>query len=447
MLRRRAALAMMLILGLVAAACGTARQMPNPNGSLPRLRVLVFYDPALEKPQGTILPLISANRSAMSGLAPDWYKIMPDGSLRDLSMNNIKTFATTAHLKLTPLIVNYQGTSSFLENATARTRAVNALATMLKNQPSYTGLNIDFELLKTSARNGLTLFMQQLYAKTQAMGKTLTIDIIPAGSKRGAAQAYDYPKLARASTDVVLMTYDAHDSGSNSGPVAPLAWVTTRVKLALQLGIPANRLIVGLADYGYDWAGSSTQATTLSLPQVQALIAAHHVTVQRSSDGSPHFTYTANGVVHTVWYEDGTAIQPIIKMARSMHVAGLALWMGGYETAAYWQALRSAAGTAATGTAVPTSSSSASTPSKTSSTSSTSSASTPSKTSKTSSKTSRTVASSTGASSTTSTPSATKGKGSSSTTGPAPTAKSSTSQSATGGKGMTSSSSSSSAAG
>jgi spore germination protein YaaH len=421
---------MMLILGLVAAGCGTARQMPNPNGSLPQLRVLVFYDPALEKPQGTVLPLISANRSAMSALAPDWYKVMPDGSLRDLSMNNLKTFATTAHLKLTPLIVNYQGTSSFLENATARTRAVNALATMLKNQPSYTGLNIDFELLKPSARSGLTMFMQQLYAKTQAMGKTLTIDIIPAGSKRGADQAYDYPKLAKAATDVVLMTYDAHDSGSNSGPVAPLAWVTTRVKLALQLGIPANRLIVGLADYGYEWVGSSTHAKTLSLPQVEALIAAHHITVQRSSDGSPHFTYTVNGVVHTVWYEDGTAIQPIIKMARSMHVAGLALWMGGYETAAYWHALRSAAGTAATGTAAPMSSS----------------ASTPSKTSKTPSKTSKTSASSAGASSTASTSSATSGKGSSSTAGSAPTTKSSTSKSATGGKGTTSSSTASSSA-
>lgn len=346
MLARRAAVAVAMILGLVAAGCGTARQMPNPNGTGPALKTLVFYDQGAEPPGGgNIQPLVAANRSAIAVLAPDWYKVMPDGSLRDLSTNALKTFATKENIKLTPLVVNYNGTSSFLLNATARNKAVNALATMLKNHPSYAGLNIDFELLKPSARSGLVLFMQALYGKTQALHKTLTIDVIPAGSRRQASQAYNFPKLAQSATDIVLMTYDAHDDGSAPGPVAPLNWVRARVNLALTLGVPANRLIVGLADYGYDWSAGSTKAATLSLAQIRSLVTKYHVPIQRMSDGTPHFTYTANGVKHIVYYEDGVAIQPIIRFARSKGVAGLALWMAGYENAAYWSALRSAAGT------------------------------------------------------------------------------------------------------
>lgn len=347
MLARRAALAGALILAVATAGCGTKRQMPHPTGMGPALHTLVFYDQGAEPtPTTNVQPLVAANRAAIAALAPDWYKVMPDGSLRDLSTNALKTFATTEHIQLTPLVVNYQGTSSFLMNAKARTRAVDALATMLSHQPSYTGLNIDFELLKPQARLGLTLFMEALYGKVTALHKTLTIDIIPAGTRRAAGhQAYSYAKLAHAATDVVLMTYDAHDSGSKPGPIAPLRWVRTRVNLALDLGIPANRLIVGLADYGYDWPAASTKAATLSLAQVQSLIQTHHAKVLRNGDGTPHFTYTAGGVRHTVFYEDGKAIRPIIRFARTKRVAGLALWMAGYENAAYWTALRVAAGT------------------------------------------------------------------------------------------------------
>ena len=347
MLARRAGVAVALILGLVAAGCGTARQMPNPNGTGPALKTLVFYDQGAEPPGGgNVQPLVAANRSAIAVLAPDWYKVMPDGSIRDLSTSALQTFATKENIQLTPLVVNYQGTSSFLLSATARTKAVDALATMLQNHPTYSGLNIDFELLKPSARSGLVMFMQALYGKTQALHKTLTIDVIPAGSRRQADQAYNFPKLAQSATDIVLMTYDAHDDGSAPGPVAPLNWVRARVNLALSLGVPANRLIVGLADYGYDWTAGSTKAATLSLTQIHNLITQYHVTVQRMPDGTPHFTYMANGVKHIVYYEDGAAIRPIIRFARSKRVAGLALWMAGYETAAYWSALRSAAGTA-----------------------------------------------------------------------------------------------------
>lgn len=342
-----------LSLAVVLSGCAGPRVMPSPrvDTAFPPLRVLAFYDGRAEKPQGTVLPLIAANREAISDLAPLWYHVMPDGSLRDLSQNHVKSFARTNHIGLMPLVINNQGTSSFLLNAGTCTsgpcaNAVANLAAMLSRE-NYDGLNIDFELLKTQARPGLTAFMRQLHARMQAMHKVLTVDIIPAGSRRQAQQAYDFSALARNSDDVVIMTYDAHDDTSKAGPIAPMSWVRQRVDLALKLGVPRNKLILGLADYGYDWT-SSSHGTTIPLKQAEALASAKGITILRSADGEPHFTYTKNGVTHTVWYEDGRAILPKIQLARQLKLKGIALWMAGYETAHYWHSLRSAAGTLTT---------------------------------------------------------------------------------------------------
>jgi len=340
-------------LSLLASGCGHPKAMPSPGvtGGAPPLRVLAFYDDRAEKPRGSILPLIAANHAAITDLAPLWYSVMADGTLRDQSENDVKAFARDKHIRLMPLVINAKGTSDFLLQAGACTtgpcgRAVDNLAALLRRE-SYDGLNIDFELLKPEARAGLTAFVRQLHARTQALHKVLTIDVIPAGNRRQAEAAYDFAALAANSDDVVLMTYDAHDDSSKAGPIAPLAWVRQRAHVALQLGVPPTKLILGLADYGYDWT-SPNHATTIPLKQAEALSSARGIKVQRTADGEPHFTYSKNGVEHTVWYEDGRGILPKIKLARQMHLKGLALWMAGYETAQYWHSLRAGAGTLTT---------------------------------------------------------------------------------------------------
>ncbi len=337
--------ATLAMLALVAGCGVGSRTMPNP-GSGP-LKILVFYDQSAEPTTNTaqILPLLAQNKSAISALAPLWYKVMPDGSVRDLSVNGLKSWAKSHGIALMPLVVNYGGTGQFLLSASARSTAVSQLASILKRE-NYAGLNIDFELLKPDARDGLTLLMQSLYTQVHAMGKQLSVDVIPSGTTRKAnTGVYNYPALAKASNEIVLMTYDDHDSGSAPGPIAPLAWVTQRVNEALRIGVPPQKLIVGLADYGYDWPAGSTKAATLPLSTIEQWITSGKARISRLADGSPHFTYSVNGVVHTVWYEDGVAIVPIVQLARSKDVEGLALWLGGYETTNYWKALRGAAGT------------------------------------------------------------------------------------------------------
>lgn len=357
---------------LLLAACGRGRLMPKP-GTQP-LRVLVFYDPSEAPETNPIFPLVTENKAVISVLAPLWYSVRSNGTVRDKSQSAITAWARANHIPLMPLVNNYGGTSSFLLNAGACAsgpcaRAVSALAALVKSQ-NYAGLNIDFELLKNQAKPGLVAFMRQLYARTKAMGKHLTIDVIPAGNRRHTG-AYDFRALAQSSDDVVLMTYDAHDNTSAPGPIAPLSWVRQRVNVAMQLGVPPSKLILGLADYGYDWSGTG-RGKTVSLKKADLLSQQFGVKVMRTQ-GEPHFTYTSNGVTHTVWYEDGPAMMPKVQLAQQLHLSGLALWVAGEETAGYWQDLRKAIAPPPAGSAVgkgTASSASSSTASVTSSSSS-----------------------------------------------------------------------------
>ena len=344
-------LAVLTSVALSVAGCGSALPLPGSGAPSagPVLRVLAFYDPSAEKPTGTVQSLLVANRPAIAELAPLWYQVMPDGSLRDRSSNHLKAWARSEHIALMPLVVNHGGTSQFLLSAAARTRAIDALAAMVKRE-NYDGLNIDFEQLKNQARGPLVAFVSQLHARLRAMNKLLTIDIIPSGSRRAAQSgAYNYASLAKNTDEVVLMTYDAHDNGSAPGPVAPLSWVKRRVNVALAAGIPRNRLVLGIADYGYDWPVSPRgRGVEIGLNQVDALLKAKKITPKRNASGEPHFTYTRGGVTHVVWYEDSRSVLPKIELARRDGLAGLGLWMAGFETAQYWHAVRAAAGTATT---------------------------------------------------------------------------------------------------
>ena len=339
---RAAAAALLSLLALGSAACGRARFLP---GTAAPLQVLVFYDGQIGKPTSSMLQMLSANRSAIWELAPLWYAVQPDGSVKSTTQPSVMNFAHTHNIKLMPLVVNGQSTSSFLLNAGTCTSgpcaaAVSNLAAIVQKE-NYDGLNIDFELLKRAARPGLVAFVNQLHQKLRPMGKTLTVDIIPAGSQRQADGPYNYPALAKDSDEIVLMTYDHHDNTSKPGPIAPMSWVTKCVNEALHLGVSPAHLVLGLADYGYEWPTSGGRGHTVGLNGVDAMIARMHIKVARTADGSPHFTY--GGGSHVVWYEDQVSIVPKIKLARQDHLKALALWMAGYETPAYWKALRAAA--------------------------------------------------------------------------------------------------------
>ena len=62
--------------------------------------------------------------------------------------------------------------------------------------------------------------------------------------------------IAAAADGVVLMNYDEHYPGADSGPVASQDWFVQNLKFARRV-IPKEKIICAIANYGYDWVAET----------------------------------------------------------------------------------------------------------------------------------------------------------------------------------------------
>lgn len=146
----------------------------------------------------------------------------------------------------------------------ARERFINS-AIYLMGSKSFDGLNIDFEYIGTpdqKVRDGFSALIIDLYKimREQYPGTVLTIDtFVDAAS---ATRIHDIPVLAQNSDGLVIMGYDFHTPQSSvPGPVAPMEGGGVSIKglMASYLDkAPADKLILGVPYYGYDWPVKQT---------------------------------------------------------------------------------------------------------------------------------------------------------------------------------------------
>ena len=208
----------------------------------------------------------------------------------------------------------------------------------------YQGINIDFETDRDDDRAGMTAFMTELATAFHPLGLLVTQDI------QTDSATYDLPTLARVDDFLVPMLYDQHSNGGDPGPIAGQDWFRGQLK-AFVAQVPANRLVLGLGNYGYDWTSGSQAASDLTFQQAAQLAQQNHV--PQSTDGvikidlaslNPYFTYSddpaspgAKEVVHQVWLEDATTVWNQMQAARPYHTLGAALWQLGSEDPSLWK--------------------------------------------------------------------------------------------------------------
>lgn len=96
---------------------------------------------------------------------------------------------------------------------------------------------------------------------------------------------------------------------------------------------------MGLAAYGYDWAGGN--ATPIKARHAPQLAVQNGVSpswnVAQAEDA---FRYTQDGRRHTVWYEGARATYDRAQLTKAAGFAGIDLWAAGDEEAAVWPMLR-----------------------------------------------------------------------------------------------------------
>jgi spore germination protein YaaH len=284
---------------------------------------------------------LSANLNRIDLYSPYWYTLRSDGTLSSRESGHATLTATVqakGH-KVIPLI-NKTSSNTPLLDPTTRRKAVANIYQMLVNN-GFDGVNIDFEGMPPSTRAGVTAFMRELSAKLRPAGLLVTM-AVPAKwsadeSTNSFAACFDFAALGQVVDYLVIMTYDQHGGWSGPGPVAGADWTEKVIRYATSV-VPAGKILLGLAGYGYDW--SAAGVTSISAASAPVRAAGYGARIIWDSKAQvPHFTYWRWGTRHDVWYENSYSVEFKIAQVNRYNLGGVALWALGMEDARFWQVI------------------------------------------------------------------------------------------------------------
>lgn len=284
----------------------------------------------------TSLKYLEAHPKAIDYLAPLWYSLQPDGTVKSHVDAAVLHWANSHKVPLMPLINNANGTAKPLtNNSVMHTAVVNVTNLVFRN--NFAGISVDFQLLPASARTGLTAFMDTLSHNLRPKGKAVTVNIIPGQQSMGQHGAYDEVALSRYADQLILMTYDHHSDSSPPGPVSPAPWVKAAVVHTVQSGVQPSKIYLGVNTYGYDWNTTTQKATTL--PLVKAKTAPASEKYYNPTYKETRVVYNNSSGHHVAWYGNEKSLADKLSIARKNHLFGIAIWRIGYEDANFWTTL------------------------------------------------------------------------------------------------------------
>ncbi|HVT02754.1 MAG TPA: polysaccharide deacetylase family protein, partial [Thermoanaerobaculia bacterium] len=320
-------------------------QTATPSTSL----VAAFYAPW----QPASLRSLRANAGHITHLFPAWVHVNTDGETIDLGDWNPKLMPATSdvldiaeshQLSVIPVINNAQGGQFdgqrlhiLLNDEKLQSHLINDLKVWLERN-SFEGVNIDFENLAPEDYQKLPAFIEKVRDDFDGSNLLITADLEVRNT------GLDWQRVAEACDFVILMAYDEHSLLSPSGPISSIGWYRDAIDRALQT-IPRSKLVVGLANYAYDWTDGVQRAVPLSYQA--ALLTAHDSysseseVVDFDQDSlNPTFNYTdPAGTGHEVWMLDGVTVANQWRVAQQYRVRGAALWVLGLEDPSVWTVL------------------------------------------------------------------------------------------------------------
>jgi cellulose synthase/poly-beta-1,6-N-acetylglucosamine synthase-like glycosyltransferase/spore germination protein YaaH/peptidoglycan/xylan/chitin deacetylase (PgdA/CDA1 family) len=241
-----------------------------------------------------------------------------------------------------PLLNNSDGTlwriqemADLLRNPDARQKLVQSVVAHVVDA-NQSGVALDFEQVPDKSQHDFVNFVGELAAGLHGADLKLMV-ALPA-----ADWSYNYTAIGQLSDAIILMNYDDHWLTSKPGPIAPQDWYANNIAQMLKR-VPADKLIMGIANYAYDWpdrGGLRAKETSTVESFEEAVVASSEsdAKVQYDPDSlNPHYSYyDEQNHVHEVWMLDGVTAYNELAAADRAGVRGTALWRFGTEDPSLW---------------------------------------------------------------------------------------------------------------
>lgn len=240
----------------------------------------------------------------------------------------------------------------FLELQTRRTATIRELMRRVEEDTLIHGLVLDFEFFPPTARDYLSLFVDELYDELNPKGKTLSVTL-PAVDLKGV---YDIGKLSKSVDYFLLMGYDYFGSWStDAGPVAPLnsqpIWGSYSVEASLDnyfhRGVAPAQMVLVVPYYG-----SSFEVAEPRLPSANRQYLKHMTYSQvrdrfgekaifESVSQSVFLNEPRNELYEQIWFDNARSLAAKYDLAIQEGLAGVGIWALGYDNGytELWQLL------------------------------------------------------------------------------------------------------------
>lgn len=312
--------------------------------------VAAFYAPWQETGRNSL----RENAGRMTHLLPSWVHLLENGKGLDFHdwdptlvpfNNEVLQIARSNNLNIVPVFSNAelsdfdpQRAHALLTDPAKQTAIIFQLRRwVLENH--FQGINVDFENLYPRDYPLLLPFLGRMKTSFAPAHLVVSADLADTDTTqplwKPASSICDF---------IVVMAYDEHGSTSKPGPIASIDWYRRVVDDAARQ-IPRNKLVIGLANYAYDWQEGRDWADPLSY-QGALIEAAKYRAGEKPEDIvdfddqtlNPTFEYDdADDKHHTVWFLDGVTAANQWLIAQNYNPRGVAIWVLGMTDPSIWK--------------------------------------------------------------------------------------------------------------
>jgi peptidoglycan-N-acetylglucosamine deacetylase len=315
--------------------------------------VAAFYAPWQE----TGLHSLDQNAGKMTHLMPAWVHLREDANgldFRDWDLttvphnNEVLKIARLHNLNIVPILSNAQQSDFdpkrvhlFLSSPERQTRVITQLRNWILAW-HFQGINIDLENLPPEDNKLYLPFVKRVREAFAGDHLIVSADLeaswfLPAPGiqpvdVRGVAAVCDY---------VVVMAYDEHSQ--KPGPIASINWYREVLQRATAQ-IPREKLVMGVANYAYDWTEGNDWGEPLTYQG--ALVRAKEYRPDETPEQlidfddealNPTFWYVDDdGKDHEVWFLDAVTAANQWMITQNYGVRGVAVWVLGSTDPSIW---------------------------------------------------------------------------------------------------------------
>lgn len=253
----------------------------------------------------------------------------------------------SGNTKVTLCVTLFSGHATFFGSSTAQQTLITNLINLVQSRGAD-GVNIDFEGIPSSQATAFCNFMVDLANQMHtAIPSSEVSTVLYAVDWNGV---FDFSIMEPAVDQYIIMGYGYYYSGSgNAGPTDPLYHfgntynytLSKTITNYLDSGCPADKLVMGLPSYGYEW---STSSTSIPSSTTSSGSAKTYAAVKNNSSGNysqANHVWESDSYTDVYVYNNGDNKQCFISLDSSWRkrldhinktgIAGIGIWALGYD--------------------------------------------------------------------------------------------------------------------